>query len=41
MIPNEFWERFKTGAIAVECQTEDEKNDFVKIKNHGIFRDFL
>ena len=30
MIPKEFWERFKTGAIAVECQTEDEKNDFVK-----------
>ena len=30
MIPKEFWERFKTGVIAVECQTEDEKNDFVK-----------
>ena len=30
MISKEFWERFKKGAIAVECQTEDEKNNFVK-----------
>ena len=30
MIPKEFWERFKTGVIAVECKTEDEKNEFFK-----------
>ena len=30
MIPKEFWERFKNEKIAVNCQTEDEANDFFK-----------
>ena len=30
MIPKEFWERFKRGNIVVNCQTEDEAQDFVK-----------
>ena len=30
MIPSEFQERFKTGVIAVQCKTEDEKNEFFK-----------
>ena len=30
MIPKEFWERFKSQKIAVNCQTEDEARDFIR-----------